>query len=106
MKCEHCSHAFILDHTRISPMNPAMRATLVELLILDPTEFCGHRSVLPFHPVVSLERIIFGHVEFSVADSGQCQAHLHEGLPSAADHLLTGVVVGSRSEGVCLLLAL
>ena len=48
----------------------------------------GVPSVLPFHPVVSLERIIFGQVEFSVADSGQCQAHLDESVPAAPDHLL------------------
>jgi hypothetical protein len=36
----------------------------------------GVPSVLPFRPVVSLERIIFGLVAFSVADSGQYQAHL------------------------------
>ena len=39
-------------------------------------------SGLPFHPVVSLERITFGRVEFSVADSGQRQAHLDEGVPA------------------------
>jgi hypothetical protein len=45
-------------------------------------------SVLPFNLAITLEGVEIDFVEAIVADLGQCQANLDEGLPTAPDHLL------------------
>ena len=57
-------------------------------------------AVFPLEPAILLERVVSsGPIELPVADAGQGQAHLDEGVPAAGDYLFTGVIVGLHRLG-------